>query len=303
MKKSEKIAGISFLLVAVFYIGMYALGGVSEINITDASFVKNIVLIAAFVLLGVAFLANLHYVAVVATAVVAVLMGISAGQGIYTYAQVDMFSLIFDWKGMSSLLLLGYITYPLGMALAAVTMIINIIRNNVKKNTSGLVVLTVIFILISTIPMIIFIVYCLALLKFNLSGTGKAGPAVIMMLGLFICYIIGFIAGSCTYKIKMTKRNNYVPYNDIDLNNPYATSGSDPLSNNGSANPYTNLQTERKYYEPDKDVSDLHINTGMMMRQRISKKSTYQEHIRKRKMIYLLLLNLLKISEVTDINN
>lgn len=32
-------------------------------------------------------------------------------------------------------------------------------------------------------------------------------------------------------------------------------------------------------------------------------KSTYQEHIRKRKMIYLLLLNLLKISEVTDINN
>ena len=46
------------------------------------------------------------------------------------------------------------------------------------------------------------------------------------------------------------------PYNDIDLNNPYATSGSDPLSNNGSANPYTNLQTERKYYEPDKDVSD-----------------------------------------------
>lgn len=40
MKKSEKIAGISFLLVAVFYIGMYALGGVSEINITDASFVK-----------------------------------------------------------------------------------------------------------------------------------------------------------------------------------------------------------------------------------------------------------------------
>ena len=104
---------------------------------------------------------------------------------------------------MSSLLLLGYITYPLGMALAAVTMIINIIRNNVKKNTSGLVVLTVIFILISTIPMIIFIVYCLALLKFNLSGTGKAGPAVIMMLGLFICYIIGFIAGSCTYKIKM----------------------------------------------------------------------------------------------------
>ena len=57
------------------------------------------------------------------------------------------------------------------------------------------------------------------------------------MLGLFICYIIGFIAGSCTYKIKMTKRNNYVPYNDIDLNNPYATSGSDPLSNNGSANP------------------------------------------------------------------
>lgn len=51
-----------------------------------------------------AFLANLHYVAVVATAVVAVLMGISAGQGIYTYAQVDMFSLIFDWKGMSSLL-------------------------------------------------------------------------------------------------------------------------------------------------------------------------------------------------------
>ena len=44
--------------------------------------------------------------------------------------------------------------------------------------------------------------------------------------------------------------------NDIDLNNPYATSGSDPLSNNGSANPYTNLQTERKYYEPDKDVSD-----------------------------------------------
>lgn len=91
-----------------------------------------------------AFLANLHYVAVVATAVVAVLMGISAGQGIYTYAQVDMFSLIFDWKGMSSLLLLGYITYPLGMALAAVTMIINIIRNNVKKNTSGLVVLTVI---------------------------------------------------------------------------------------------------------------------------------------------------------------
>ena len=48
---------------------------------------------------------------------------------------------------------------------------------------------------------------------------------------------------------------------------------------------------------------DLHINTGMMMRQRISKKSTYQEHIRKRKMIYLLLLNLLKISEVTDINN
>lgn len=92
------------MLVAVFYIGMYALGGVSEINITDASFVKNIVLIAAFVLLGVAFLANLHYVAVVATAVVAVLMGISAGQGIYTYAQVDMFSLIFDWKGMSSLL-------------------------------------------------------------------------------------------------------------------------------------------------------------------------------------------------------
>lgn len=182
MKKSEKIAGISFLLVAVFYIGMYALGGVSEINITDASFVKNIVLIAAFVLLGVAFLANLHYVAVVATAVVAVLMGISAGQGIYTYAQVDMFSLIFDWNGMSSLLLLGYITYPLGMALAAVTMIINIIRNNVKKDTSGLVVLTVIFILISTIPMIVFIVYCLALLKFNLSGTGKAGPAVIMML-------------------------------------------------------------------------------------------------------------------------
>ena len=60
MKKSEKIAGISFLLVAVFYIGMYALGGVSEINITDASFVKNIVLIAAFVLLGVAFLANLR---------------------------------------------------------------------------------------------------------------------------------------------------------------------------------------------------------------------------------------------------
>lgn len=256
MKKSEKIAGISFLLVAVFYIGMYALGGVSEINITDASFVKNIVLIAAFVLLGVAFLANLHYVAVVATAVVAVLMGISAGQGIYTYAQADMFSLIFDWNGMSSLLLLGYITYPLGMALAAVTIIINIIRNNVKKNTSGLVVLTVIFILISTIPMIIFIVYCLAALKFNLSGTGKAGPAVIMMLGLFICYIMGFIAGSCTYKIKMTKRNNYVPYNDIDLNNPYATSGSDPLSNNGSANPYTNLQTERKYYEPDKDVSD-----------------------------------------------
>lgn len=39
------------------------------------------------------------------------------------------------------------------------------------------------------------------------------------------------------------------------------------------------------------------------VRQRISKKSTYQEHIRKRKMIYLLLLNLLKISEVTDINN
>ena len=55
MKKSEKIAGISFLLVAVFYIGMYALGGVSEINITDASFVKNIVLIAAFVLLGVEY--------------------------------------------------------------------------------------------------------------------------------------------------------------------------------------------------------------------------------------------------------
>ena len=47
-----------------------------------------------------------------------------------------------------------------------------------------------------------------------------------------------------------------MPYNDIDLNNPYATSGSDPLSNNGSANPYTNLQTERKYYEPNKDVSD-----------------------------------------------
>lgn len=256
MKKSEKIAGISFLLVAVFYIGMYALGGISEIRITDASFVKNIVLIAAFVLMGVAFLANLHYVAVVAAAVVAVIMGISAGQGIYAYAQVDMFSNIFDWNGMSSLILLGYITYPLGMALAAVTMIINIIRNNVKKNTSGLAVLTVIFILISTIPMIVFIVYCLVAIKFNLSGTGKAGPAVIMMLGLFICYIIGFIAGSCTYKITMTKRNNYVPYNDIDLNNPYATSGSDPLSNNGSANPYTNLQTERKYYEPNKDVSD-----------------------------------------------
>lgn len=257
MKKSEKTAGISFLLVAAFYIGMYALGGISEISITDISVVKNIVLIAAFALMGVAFLANLHYVAVGAALVVAVLMGISAGHGIYAYAEIGLFRYIFDWQGMSSLLLLGYITYPLGMTLAAVTMIINIIRNNVKKNTSGLIVFPVIFILISTIPMIVYIVYCLAvLLKFNLSGTGKAGPAVIMMLGLFICYIIGFIAGSCTYKLTMTKRNNYVPYNDIDLNNPYATSGSDPLSNNGSANPYAASQTERKYYEPNKDVSD-----------------------------------------------
>lgn len=257
MKKSEKIAGISFLLVAAFYIGMYALGGITEINITDTSVVKNIILIAAFVLMGVAFLANLHYVAAVAALVVAVIMGIAAGQVIDTYAGLDLFRHIFDWNGMSSLILLGYVTYPLGLTLAAITMIINIIRNNIKKNTSGLVGLTVVFILISTIPMIVYIVYCLAvLLKFNLSGTGKAGPAVIMMLGLFIVYIIGFIAGSCTYKVKMTTRNNYVPYNDIDLNNPYATSGPDPLSNNGSANPYAASQTERKYYEPDKDVSD-----------------------------------------------
>lgn len=256
MKKSEKTAGISFLLVAAFYIGMYALGGVSEIRITDASVVKSIVLIVAFALMGVAFLANLHYVAVGAAAVVAVLMGISAGQGIYAYVQVGLFRYIFDWHGISSLLLLGYITYPLGMTFAAVTMIINIIRNNIKKDASGPVALTVIFILISTVPMIVYIVYCLAVLHFNLSGTGKAGPALIMMLGLFICYIIGFIAGSRTYKLTMTTRNNYVPYNDIDLNNPYATSGSDPLSNNGSANPYAASQTERKYYEPNKDVSD-----------------------------------------------
>lgn len=37
--------------------------------------------------------------------------------------------------------------------------------------------------------------------------------------------------------------------------------------------------------------------------EKINISGTYQEHIRKRKMIYLLLLNLLKISEVTDINN
>lgn len=239
-KKTNVISAKFFFLMLLCAIGMvvYCIitansnGGKLNVNMADPSTIRSIIYLAA-VLMIMIFLFSQSYPAVIIFSLIA--GGIMLFNGIKGFMDLNSVKnqLGFSEIGDVKIMCISILLYPTLAGLAYVLMGISIAVNTKKQSATGLSVVTVITSLLSIIPISYYFVRIIVELVKSVNPEPYSRELVTFLVIIFICMILififsalGIMFGASCFAFKARTRNNYTPYSELDLSNPYAAPGA-----------------------------------------------------------------------------
>lgn len=237
-------------------------GGQLDFNISDTNTILSIVYLVS-VLLIMIFLYAKAYPAVIFFSLVA--GGVMLYNGINRFIQYNEYGELIDFVlGNSDItkgLFFSFIIFPIGIGLSYILMAISIGINTKKQGITPLSIITMVVSLISVAPITYYFVkMTIDLFKAisYLEGVSYGAENEITFIKIvyvsiclnFVFTALAIIAGCCCYKLKARTRNNYTPYSELDLSNPYAAPGAS-IGGNDSGNTNSAMGGQ-SFYQPYK---------------------------------------------------
>ena len=267
-KKTNVTSAVFFLLMLLCNVGLvvYCImtansnGGKLNIDMTEPSTIRSIIYLAA-VLMIMIFMFSQSYPAVIFFSLIA--GGIMLFNGIKGFIDFNLVKSYLSYENIPGLgdvkfFYISILLYPTLAGLAYILMGISIAVNTQKQSATGLTVVTVITSIISILPISYYFIRIIIELVKSVNPEPYSREMVTFLVIIFICMILififsalGIMFGASCFKFKARTRNNYTPYSELDLSNPYAAPGATTSSSySDSGNNTFSAGGGHTFYQP-----------------------------------------------------
>lgn len=242
-KKTNVISAVFFLLMLLCNVGLvvYCIivansnGGKLNIDMTEPSTLRSIIYLAAVLMIMIFMFSRAYPAAVFFSLIAGGIMLFNGIKGFIDFNSVKNYLSFGNIPGLgdAKFFYISILLYPTLAGLAYVLMGISIAVNTKKQSNTGLGVVTVITSLLSIIPISYYFIRVVVELIKLVKLEPDSGEAVTILTVIYICMLLififsalGIMFGASCFTFKARTRNNYTPYSELDLSNPYAAPGA-----------------------------------------------------------------------------
>lgn len=242
-KKNNVTSAVFFLLMLLCNVGLvvYCIiiansnGGRLNIDMTEPSTIRSIIYLAAVLMIMIFMFSRSYPAAVFFSLIAGGIMLFNGIKGFIDFNSVKNYLMFGNIPGLGDVkfFYISILLYPTLAGLAYVLMGISIAVNTKKQSTTGLGVVTVITSLLSIIPISYYFIRVVVELIKLMKLEQDSGESVTILMVIYICMLLififsalGIMFGASCFAFKARTRNNYTPYSELDLSNPYAAPGA-----------------------------------------------------------------------------